>query len=224
MKSLLMIPCLLLTSLSFARSHDADSLSPKNLFSITATELFIANFQLNYERFLKKKKNSIELGVALKLGTMGMPVSTNLGFSDPYPLEYLGSSGFTINANYKINLSKRTQRFYLSLGPYFRYFGYHDKYIQLTLDDGKGHDKFYWQSASHNIVGANAVMGRQFFFSSGKLLDLYAGFGGRINHGHDTIYKERVYGMMIVYDPPKILDYTFIEPAFQIGVKFGFYK
>ncbi|MFL5729976.1 MAG: hypothetical protein ACJ75J_10860 [Cytophagaceae bacterium] len=209
--------------LSEAQVSSADSVIPSMLISVTPTELFLGNCQLNYEYFLKNN-NSLEFQAALKLPLGGekIPTFSLLGFSDRYGLEFMASEGYTFNANYKIDIGGKFRR-YLSIGGFYRYWWYDHKLLDLSPHGANVHSKLYWQSATHNVGGLNVIIGKQYFVSGAFFIDLFLGAGIRINHTHEELFSKYIHGAWQFYEPPKLYDYSSLQPSIQLGIKTGFY-
>jgi hypothetical protein len=199
-----------------------DSILPSDLYSITISEVLLANFQLNYEKILINK-NSIEVQLGLKAPFGGEKIPRiNLGIVGPIAFQYLAASGFSGNISSKFNISKKHFRSYFSMGAYYRYWWYNHKLLDLSLDGTNHNDHLYWQSATHQMGGFNVVLGRQVFYKGGVFIDMFIGAGARINFIHETLFQEYDQGLW-TYNPPKVYFYTEIQPTFQIGIKIGLY-
>jgi hypothetical protein len=217
-------PHLLLQNKGY-KSTSADSLIPLYLIDINMMDLFIRNFNINYEWFFKNK-NSIECGIGWKVAYRPngkIPVIPPLLF-DPVALEYLGSDGYNINGTYKWNLSRKNLGTYLGIGAFYRYAWYNNKLIDLSYDGTSHGGHLYWQSASHHIAGLNLIFGKRFFLRGNFYFDFFLGAGIKLNDSKETLYQDYNFGAYHYYNPPRIYNFQKTQPSVQAGFKIGVYK
>jgi len=177
MKKTFGIIFLLLSLSSLAQESQPEAKVYKNIFTTTITNLFVNNFQINYER-------AINASMALKLSA-GMTYKDKLGDSKE-------GGNAEIQFKYYLLNPERQKTFYnIYFAPYVNY-----HYTKVTTDDYTIHGPipayYFWgvKTFTFQSISAGIIFGQSFTLGKKVFIDFYLGGGIRKNLDPDKYIEE----------------------------------
>lgn len=177
MKKTFGIIFLLIGLSAFAQENQPEAKVYRNIFTTTITNLFVNNFQINYER-------SFSESIALKLSA-GMTYKDKLG-------DYKEGACVEFQFKYYLLSPERKKTFYnIYFAPYVNY-----HYTKVTTDDYTVHGVvdpgFWWgvKTFTYQSISAGVVFGQAFTLGKKVFIDLYVGGGIRKNLDPDKYTEE----------------------------------
>ena len=176
MKKTLMI-LFLLASLGATAQKESDDKVYKNVFSTTLTNLFVNNFQINYERLFNES-------MALKV-SVGMIYKDKIG-------DYKEGANAELQFKYYLLSSDRKSTFYnIYFAPYVNY-----HYTKVMTDGYTIHGTpplgyFYGVKTFYfNSITAGVIFGQTFTLGKKVFIDFYVGGGLHKNLDPDKYFEE----------------------------------
>jgi hypothetical protein len=177
MKKTFGIIFLLIGISAFAQENQPEAKVYKNIFTTTLTNLFVNNFQINYERAFNES-------MALKLSA-GMKYKDKINdFKEGVCAE--------IQFKYYLLSPERKKTFYnIYFAPYVNY-----RYTKVMTDDYTVHgivDPGYYfgpKTFIYNSISAGVIFGQAFTLGKKVFIDLYVGGGIRKNLDPDKYIEE----------------------------------
>lgn len=186
---------------------------------------------ISCEKYFKKYKFEAGAGMIYPIHYMqrfvgGKPMGINM--DDEISFYY--GKGFSIRAQYKINLSKNKSHSNLYMSPLIMYkYIWNEKdwiyYPHSEYNAFNGSSYSQLESNKYNVFKTEILFGYEFFINNKILIDYYIGLGGRYRLHNGYVYDKKIDNnnqYVPIVNPYKCETVERVTPSIHLGLNIGF--